>query len=87
MRVGGKGGHYEMVGPPDRTPKRKKISALPPHLAEALREAVANNDTESLYQLIDGIAEHDVEVAAYVRDLVERYDFEALRDVFDVRGR
>jgi hypothetical protein len=61
----------------------ERISDLPPPLANALREAIRGEDTRQLVELADGVAEHDSEVAAYLRDLIERYAFDVMADLFD----
>ncbi|MDH5759169.1 MAG: hypothetical protein OEZ65_06240 [Gemmatimonadota bacterium] len=65
----------------------QRMAVVPPELMEAMREAVLDEDFDGLYELIDGVGEHDAEVAEYLRGLVEEYDKDALHDVFDVRGR
>ncbi|NNF26138.1 MAG: hypothetical protein HKN73_02800, partial [Gemmatimonadetes bacterium] len=56
-------------------------------LLEALKEAASNEDPEELMDLADGVAEHDGEVAQYLRDLIETFAYDTLSDLFDVRGR
>jgi len=64
----------------------ERVSNLPPPLANALRRAVSEEDTSELIELVDGVAEHDADVATYLRDLIERYAFDALADLFEVPG-
>ena len=66
---------------------RERVALVPAQLAEAIRDAIANEDVDGLYELVDGVAEHDVEVADYIRSLIEAYAYDALKDLFDVRGR
>ena len=66
---------------------RERLDILPGHLAEAIRDAVAGEEEEELLALVDGVAEHDSEVAMYLRELIEALAFETLKDLFDVRGR
>ena len=67
--------------------KRPRLAGVPAVLAEAIREAIVAEDIDDLYELADGVAEHDAEVAAFVRRLIEDYAYDALGDLFDVRGR
>ncbi|NIP81380.1 MAG: hypothetical protein GWM90_20060 [Gemmatimonadetes bacterium] len=60
---------------------------MPRGLAEALREATEDQDLDRLHDLIDGVAEHDAEVAEYLRRLVSDVAFDALEEFFDVHGR
>ena len=68
-------------------PIQTKLALVPRELAEAIREATIDEDPDRLYELIDGVTEHDVEVADYLRSLVEDVAYDALEDLFDVRGR
>ncbi len=72
---------------PTVAPSRERLRGVPTHLAEAIREAVVSEDIDELYELVNGVAEHDAEVAAFFRALLEDYAYETLRDLFDVRGR
>lgn len=61
----------------------ERVSDLPPPLANALREAVRGEDAGELAELVDGVAEHDADVAAYLRDLLERYAFDVIAELFE----
>lgn len=65
----------------------ERISDLPPPLANALREAIRGEDAQELSELVDGVAEHDSDVAAYLRDLIERYAFDVMADLFEASPR
>ena len=65
---------------------RKRLQLVPTEIVEALREATIDQDPERVYQLIDGVAEHDSEVAGYLRSLLEDVAYDSLADFFDVRG-
>ena len=66
---------------------KQRLAGVPPHMVEALREATLDQDPDRLYDLIDGVADHDREVAAYLTALLDVVAYESLRDFFDVRGR
>jgi len=68
-------------------PPREALSVVPPELAEAIRAACLDEDSERLYELVDGVAEHDAEVADYVRGFIDDMTYALLEDLFDVRGR
>jgi len=68
-------------------PSREKLLAVPPELAEAIRAASVDEDAEGLSDLVNGVAEHDADVAEYARGLIEAVAFDLLEDLFDVRGR
>jgi hypothetical protein len=68
-------------------PSRAKLLVVPPELAEAIRAASADRDMDRLSELVDGVAEHDADVAEYVRGLIEDVAYDLLEDLFDVRGR
>lgn len=66
---------------------RRKLEVVPTSLVEAFRAATIDQDVERLHELVDGVAEHDRDVAEYLRGLIEDIAYEALADFFDVRGR
>ena len=68
-------------------PSREALSVVPLELAEAIRAACLDEDADALYELVDGVAEHDAEVANYVRGLIDDIAYGVLKDLFDVRGR
>lgn len=66
---------------------RERLAGVPSQLAEAIRAAIEDQDADELYALVGGVAEHDAEVAEFVRALIEEYAYDSLKDLFDVRGR
>ena len=68
-------------------PSREALSLVPLELAEAIRAACLDEDADRLHELVDGVAEHDAEVAAYVRGLIDDIAYGVLEDLFDARGR
>jgi hypothetical protein len=66
---------------------RQRLRVVPPELVEAIRAATIDQDPDRLYDLIDGVAEHDSEVATYLRGLLEDVAYDSLEDFFDIRGR
>jgi hypothetical protein len=68
-------------------PSRGRLELVPVELAEAIRAAALDEDADRLYELVDGVAEHDAEVAEYVRGLISDIAYEVLEDLFDTRGR
>lgn len=68
-------------------PSREALSVVPLELAEAIRAACLDKDADRLYELVDGVAEHDADVADYVRRLIQDVAYGVLEDLFDVRGR
>ena len=76
-----------MKGKANRPPSREKLLVVPPELAEAIRAASVDEDADGLSALVDGVAEHDADVAEYVRGLIEDVAYDVLGDLFDVRGR
>ena len=76
-----------MIEPTKDTDRALRLKNVPAQLAESIREAVASRDIEKLHTLVDGIAEHDAEVAEFVHSLLADYAFESLRELFDVQGR
>jgi len=66
---------------------KRRLEVVPPELVEAIREATIDQDADTLYELIDGVAEHDSEVADYLRGLLEDVAYDSLEDFFDARSR
>ena len=62
------------------------ISVAPP---DEFRPGVADSPGKMnrLAALVDGVAEHDADVAQYVRGLIEDVAYDVLEDLFDARGR
>lgn len=65
---------------------REKLAVVPVELASAIRAATVDQDVDRLFDLVDGVAEHDAEVAEYLRGLVEDVAYDTLADVFGVNG-
>ena len=76
-----------MTGQGSTTQWRGRLELVPLELAEAIRAAALDEDADRLYELVDGVAEHDAEVAEYLRRLVSDIAYETLEDLFDARGR
>jgi len=55
---------------------------LPSELVDGIREATTRLDLRRLNGLIDRVAEYDVPLAEALRDLANRYEYEALSDLF-----
>ncbi|MDH3397553.1 MAG: hypothetical protein OEM81_06915 [Acidimicrobiia bacterium] len=68
-------------------PSRERLLVVPPDLAEAIRAASVDEDADRLSDLVDGVAEHDADVAEYVRGLIEDVAYGVLEDLFEIRGR
>jgi len=66
---------------------KHRLKVVPSELVEAIREATIDQSPERLYELIDGMAEYDREVADYLRGLLQDVAYDSLADFFDVRGR
>jgi hypothetical protein len=66
---------------------KHRLEAVPPELVEAIRAATLDQDAERLYTLIDGVAEHDSDVADYLTGLLQDIAYDSLEDFFDIRGR
>lgn len=60
----------------------EKLAVVPPELASAIRAATVDQDVDRLFDLIDGVAEHDAEVAEYLRGLAEDVAYDTLEDLF-----
>jgi CheY-like chemotaxis protein len=66
---------------------RESMSALPADLVAAMREATINADVEQLCELIDRVEALDAHVAAELRGLAGRYEYDALLDLLNAEGR
>lgn len=58
------------------------LSVVPTELASAIRAATVDKDVDRLFELIDGVADHDAEVAEYLRGLVEDVAYDTLEELF-----
>ncbi len=61
---------------------RERLSVVPRELASAIRAATLDEDVDRLFELVDGVAEHDAEVAEYLRGLVEDVAYDRLEELF-----
>lgn len=59
-----------------------RMSVVPNDMASAIRAATIDEDVDRLHELVDGVAEHDAEVAAYLRGLVEDVAYDRLEELF-----
>jgi len=62
---------------------RESLAGLPADLVAAMREATINVDIDRLNELIDRVQEHDAQVAAGLRVLSDRYEYDTLSDLLD----
>lgn len=60
----------------------ERLSVMPAELASAIRAATVDEDADRLFELIDGVAEHDAEVAEYLRGLAEDVAYDTLEGLF-----
>jgi hypothetical protein len=67
--------------PKERLP-HERLSVVPFELASAIRAATVDKDVDRLFDLIDGVADHDAEVAEYLRGLVEDVAYDTLEELF-----
>jgi hypothetical protein len=58
------------------------MAVVPKDLASAIRAATIDEDVDRLFELVDGVAEYDAEVAAYLRGLVEDVAYDRLEELF-----
>ena len=61
----------------------ESVTGLPADLVAEMREATINADIDRLNKLIDRVETHDAQVAAALRALANRYQNDALLDLFD----
>lgn len=64
-------------------PTRERFAVVPRELASAIRAATLDQDVDRLFELVDGVGEHDAEVAAYLRGLIDAVAYEALEELFE----
>ena len=62
---------------------RQRFRVVPVELASAIRAATLDEDADRLFELVDGVGEHDAEVAEYLRGLVEAVAYETLAELFE----
>lgn len=70
-----------MSGSSARGP-RYKLSVVPEAMASAIRAATLDEDADRLFELVDGVAEYDAEVAEYLRGLVQDIAYDRLAELF-----
>jgi hypothetical protein len=71
-----------MAGDSSERLPRERLSVVPTEVASAIRSATVDQDVDRLFALVDGVADHDAEVAAYLRGLVEDVAYDTLEDLF-----
>jgi CheY-like chemotaxis protein len=59
------------------------LQELPPELARDLQVAIRNGDKGRLDQLIEQVGERDVVVSNALKDLADRYDYDALTHLLE----
>jgi DNA polymerase III gamma/tau subunit len=57
---------------------RDLVAAIPAGLRAALREAIVSADLDRVHELCDRVAAADAATATVLRELAERYEYEAL---------
>ena len=72
-----------MTNGPGRRTWQQRLSVVPPELASAIRAATVDQNADRLFELVDGVAEHDSEVAAYLRGLIEDVAYDTLGGLFE----
>lgn len=70
-----------MSGSSARIPT-EKLKLVPSDMASAIRAATLDEDLDRLFDLVDGVAQHDAEVGAYLRGLVEDVAYDRLEELF-----
>jgi CheY-like chemotaxis protein len=63
---------------------KERLSSLPTDLVEAMRAAVRGGYMEQLAEHAREAAEHDPELARSLLEMVDRYDYPALSELFSV---
>jgi len=74
----------EEAGDPDPTAVTLARERLPAGLLDDLREATINLEVDRLKGLVAQVKAHDHQFADYVRQLVDRYDFDTLGNLLDI---
>jgi archaellum component FlaC len=59
------------------------IEALPPELVGDLQLAIRNGEKDRLDRLIEQVGEQNAAVSQALKDLAERYDYEALAHLLE----
>jgi CheY-like chemotaxis protein len=67
-------------------PKLVSIQGLPPQLVGDLRLAIRNGEKDRLDQLIEQVGERDVEISHALKDMADRYDYDALTQLLERAG-
>ena len=60
----------------------QRLSVVPDDMASAIRAATLDEDVDRLFELVDGVAEYDSEVAEYLRGLVEDVAYGTIGELF-----
>jgi hypothetical protein len=61
------------------------LTKLPVELMEQLRHAVLNGENDRLDELIGKVTEQDAALAGTLRDLADKYEYDALMQLLEVR--
>ena len=70
--------------PPTAAPLApESLAGLPQELMDQMREATLAGYLDRLSDLIDEVAQHDANMARTLRDLADRYDYDALAELLD----
>jgi two-component system sensor histidine kinase/response regulator len=68
---------------PVSDPKSMSIEDLPPELVGDLQLAIRNGEKDSLDRLIERVGERNVAVSQALKDLADRYDYEAIEHLLE----
>jgi HPt (histidine-containing phosphotransfer) domain-containing protein len=59
------------------------LATLPRELVGRMRDATISGDMDELMELLERVGEHDVQIAGALRDLADRYEYDALLEIFE----
>ena len=62
---------------------RNSLASLPVELVEEMREAASNGYLSQLNKIIDRVAVQNEELAAQLRELSRRFEYERLAELFE----
>ena len=65
---------------------RETLPNLPPDLLDQLRHAILDGENDQLDKLIGIVVEHNAPLAAALRDLADRYEYDRLTQLLE-QGR
>ena len=68
---------------PGPDPKSTPIEELPAELAGDLRLAIRNGEKDRLDRLIEQVGERDVALSQALKDLADRYEYDALTNLLE----